>query len=138
MEAIGKRFQLGQCAATVPDIADSLAVPTRLIAQIMQTLLAAQLVVEINGREPAYAPARPLDKISCHDILLAMRAGQGEELATRDEPARAEVVGEFERILAAEKQAASSVTVLGMVMRSEELASLPGEPVKAVTDGSAA
>jgi membrane protein len=135
MELIGQRFQYGEAAATLPEIADRLAVPTRLIQQITQTLLASQLVVEITGGEPAYAPSRPLDKINCHDILLAMRAGQGEELATRDEPARAEVVGEFERILAAEKQAASSVTILGMITRGEQKpASITGPAMKAVTD----
>jgi membrane protein len=135
MECIGQRFQSGHCAATVPEIADGLAVPTRLIQQIMQTLLAAQLVAEITGAEPAYTPARPLEKINCHDILLAMRAGQGEELATRDEPARAEVVGEFERILAAEKAAASSVTVLAMVSRAEKTPALSGPSAQSVTDG---
>ena len=70
-------------------MADGLAVPTRLVQQIMQTLMAARLVVEVAGEEMAYAPARPLETITCHDILLALRAGQGQELATRDEPARA-------------------------------------------------
>ena len=86
------------------------------------------------GIEPAYAPARPLENISCHDILLALRAGQGQELATRDEPARTEVYGEFERIMEAEKKAAASVTVLAMVDRTEKLAALPAPHVKAVTD----
>ena len=36
-----------------------------------------------------------------------MRATQGQELVTRDEPVRAEVFGEFARIQAAEKAAAS-------------------------------
>jgi len=134
MECVGQRFQRGLPPATVPEIADTLVAPTRLVQQIMQALLAAQLVVEVAGVEPAFAPARPLENISCHDILLALRAGQGEELATRDDPARAEVFGDFERILAAEKQAASLVTVLAMVNRTEKLAALSNEPVKTVTD----
>jgi hypothetical protein len=64
-----------------------------------------------------------------------LRAGQGEELATREEPARAEVFGEFEKILAAEKSAASSVTILAMVHRTEKLTALPASPLKAVTEG---
>jgi len=136
MECIGQRFQLGEPPATVPELAERLTVPTRLVQQLTQTLLAARLVVEVNGLEPAFAPARPLENITCHDILLALRAGQGQELATRDEPARAEVFGEFERILQAEKTTASSVTVLTMVNRTEARAALSAQPVNAVTDGA--
>jgi len=91
--------------------------------------------VEVAGLEPAYAPSRPLEDLNCHDILLALRAGQGQELVTRDEPARTEVYGEFEKILRAEQQAASSVTVLAMVQRTEKLAALSAQPLKAVTEG---
>jgi hypothetical protein len=64
-------------------------------------------------------PARPLEKINCHDILLAMRATHGQELVTRDEPSRREVYGEFHRIEEAERQAASTVTLLELVQRSQ-------------------
>jgi len=94
-------------------------VPTRLIRQIMQTLGSARLVVETTTPEPAYLPARPLEKINCHDVLLALRATNGQELATRDEPTRAEVYGEFQRIQEAERQAAASVSLLALVNRAE-------------------
>ena len=135
MQCVGQRFLRGERPANVSEIAARLAVPTGLIQQILQTLLAAQLVVEVAGPELAYAPARPLENITCHDILLALRAGQGQELATRDEPARTEVYGEFTRILEAEQKAASSVTVLGMVNRTEKLLAASGHDVKAMTDG---
>ncbi len=135
MECVGQRFMRGEQAANVSEIAEGLAVPTALIQQILQTLMAAQLVVEVAGRELAFMPARPLENITCHDILLALRAGQGQELKTRDEPARTEVYGEFAKILEAEKKAASSVTVLGMVNRTEKLLAASGHQVKAMTDG---
>ncbi len=135
MQCVGQRFLRGEPPAGVSEIANGLAVPTSLIQQIAQTLLAAHLVVEVTGRELAYAPARPLENITCHDILLALRAGQGQELATRDEPARTEVYGEFARILEAEQKAASSVTVLGMVNRTEKLLAASGHHVKAMNDG---
>jgi hypothetical protein len=47
-----------------------------------------------------------------------MRASQGQELATRDEPTRAEVYGEFQRIQEAERRAASSVTLLALINRT--------------------
>ena len=84
-------------------------------------MLGAQLVVEVTGRENGFTPARPLDQITCHDILQAMRASNGHELATRDEPTRKEVFGEFQRILEAERAAASSVTMLALVNRTPAL-----------------
>jgi hypothetical protein len=61
-----------------------------------------------------------------------MRAAQGQELVTRDEPVRAEVYGEYARIQAAEKEAASSVTMLALVNRAAarlEIAPPTTEPI---------
>jgi hypothetical protein len=84
----------------------------------LQPLLATRLVTETTGAEPAYAPARPLDAINAHHILHALRAGSGQEPVLRDEPARAEVYGEFARIEEAERQAAAAVTMLALVNRA--------------------
>jgi hypothetical protein len=89
------------------------------VQQVLQTLLAARLVVEVSRGEPAYAPARPIETINAHHILMAMRATLGQELVTRDEPVRAEVFGEFARIQDAEREAASSVTLLALVNRAQ-------------------
>jgi membrane protein len=138
MQCIGSRFVCGERPATVPEMADGLIVPSRLVQQIMQTLLAAGLVVEVSvqahGREIAYSPARPIESITCHDILLALRAGKGQELATRDDSARAEVYGEFGKIIEAERKIASGITLLNMVERAGALAH---SERKAVTDGTA-
>jgi membrane protein len=118
MTCIGQRFQLGQPPVTVQEISTELGVPTKLAQQVLQTLLAARLVVETNGGEHAYAPARPLGSINAHHVLLAMRGG-GQELLSRDEPVRAEIFGEFARIEEAEKQAASAITMLVLVNRAQ-------------------
>jgi len=119
MTCIGQRFNQGQLPATVREISTDLGIPSKLVQQIMRTLLAAGLVVEVAGAESGYSPARPLETINCHHILLAMRATHGQEPATRDEPVRIEVLGEFARIQAAEKEAASSVTMLALVNRAQ-------------------
>ena len=124
MTCIGQRFVQGELPLSAVEIAEALSVPTRLVQQIMQTLGAARLVTEAAGAEPGYLPARPLEKITCHDILLALRASQGQELATRDEPTRSEVYGEFHRIQEAERQAASAVTMLALVNRAQAQKSL--------------
>ncbi len=119
MTLVGRRFLQGAPPPNIVEIGQELAVPTRLVQYIMQTLSGARLVVETAGNDPAYLPARPLETITCHDILLAMRASQGQELATRDEPTRAEVYGEFRRIQEAERQAASSVSMMALVTRAQ-------------------
>ncbi|MBC8095792.1 MAG: hypothetical protein H7Y43_08265 [Akkermansiaceae bacterium] len=64
-----------------------------------------------------------------------MRATQGQELMTRDEPVREEVYGEFARIQAAEKEAASKITMFALVNRAQARLELtppapPGEDLK--------
>jgi membrane protein len=119
MTCIGQYFVRGEPPPSAVEIATALAVPTRLVQQLMQTLAAARLVTEAAGAEPGYLPARPLENITCHDILRALRASQGQELATRDEPTRSEVSGEFHRIEEAERQAATSVSMLALVNRAQ-------------------
>jgi membrane protein len=133
MTAIGTRFHNGLPPLPLNRQASDLSIPTRLVQEVLQTLLGARLVVEVAGRETAYAPARPLDQITCHDILQAMRASHGQELATREEPARQEVYGEFQRILEAERSAAESVTMLALIRRTPALAG--GGEFKALADG---
>ncbi|MGB7767697.1 MAG: YhjD/YihY/BrkB family envelope integrity protein [Verrucomicrobiia bacterium] len=122
MTCIGQCFQRGQPPVTLQEISADLDVPDRLAQQVLQILVTARLVTEVAGAEPAYTPARPLDAINAHDVLLAMRAGGGPELSLRDGPVRAEVYGEFARIEEAERQAASAVTMLALVNR------LPARP----------
>jgi len=128
MTYIGRCFQDGRPPATLQAISIELGIPTRLGQQVLQTLVAARLVTEVTGAEPAYSPARPLDAINAHHVLYAMRADFGQALPSHDEPARAEVYGEFARIEEAERQAASAVTLLALVNR------LPARPEIAAPD----
>ena len=119
MTLIGQRYVRAESPPSIPELSEALSVPTRLIQQILQTLSAARLVIETAGPETGYLPARPMETITCHDVLLAMRASLGQELATREEPTRVEVYGEFQRIQEAERQAASSVTLQALVHRAQ-------------------
>jgi DNA-binding IscR family transcriptional regulator len=128
MTCIGQRFQRGLPAPTIEDMSSELGIPSRLVQQVLQTLIAARLVIEISGADAAYTPARPLEAITAHHVLMAMRATQGQELVTRDEPVRQEVYGEFARIQEAEKQAASAITMLELVHRAETRLQLTPPP----------
>jgi membrane protein len=118
MTCVGQRFQLGEPPVTLSKISTELGIPTRLAQQVLLPLLAARIVVEIGGNEPGYTPARPLDAITAHDILHALRTG-GQELPMREDSVRAEVLGEFARIEAAERAAASTITLLALVHRTQ-------------------
>jgi membrane protein len=119
MTSIAQNFNRGLPPASVAQMSRELGIPSKLVQQVLQTLLVAKLVVEVRGAETGYAPARPIETINCHHILLAMRATQGQELVTREEPVREEVFGEFARIQAAEKAAAAGVSMLQLVHRAE-------------------
>jgi membrane protein len=127
MTCIGQRFQRGLRPPTSQQMSDELCIPSRLVQHVLQTLIAAHLVIEVSGAEPAYTPGRPLEQINAHHILQAMRA-RGQELQTRNEPVREEVYGEFARIQEAEKQAASSITMLALVHRADARLELTRSP----------
>ena len=117
MTCIGQRFQSASNAPTGQDLAEDIGVASRLASQVLEVLLQARLVVEVAGEETAYAPGRPLDQITAHEILQALRAGQGREMATIEGPSRQLVQEEFENIAQAERKAASAVTLQDLVNR---------------------
>jgi membrane protein len=119
MTAIGCRFQNGEKPAEVHEIADELQVPTKLAQQVLQRLLFSHLVAEIAG-DAAYVPARPLDAINVHDILWAMRLGEEDELAVPKNASAQEVLREFEKVEKAESAAASPITLLALVQRTQK------------------
>lgn len=110
-------FLRGEHSRTLTQLAEAAAVPTRLAGSLLHTLVTTKLLVEVNEREPAYTPARPLDQITAGDVLRALRSGTGLELATRDDPMRTLVREQVARIDAAEAQVASRVTLQELAQR---------------------
>ncbi len=117
--AAGRHFEEGRPAPSVNQFAATLGVPTKLVSQLLQVLLRAGLVVETHDRESGYAPARPLNQITVHDVLHAFRAGQGQDFAERERAADMPVLNEFDRICQAEHSAAGSVTLHDLVARTK-------------------
>jgi membrane protein len=117
MTCLGQRFQNAQRPATVGEMSAELAVPSRLTQQVLRTLAAAHLVTEVAGAENSYLPARPLETINAHDILIALRAGAGQELPVNTAPALAEIYGEFARIEEAERRTASAISLPALIAR---------------------
>jgi membrane protein len=119
MTFLAQQFYKGECPPSTSRIAESLGVSSKLISKVIQPLMETRLVIEATTSAEkdavAYTPARPLDKISYQNILDAMRAGVGREIATRDEPARELVRAEFDRIRDAERVAAEDITLEALV-----------------------
>jgi membrane protein len=134
MTCLGQRFQSGQRPATVPQLSAELGIPSRLTQSILSTLAATRLVTEVAGaEEAAFAPARPLDAINAYDILIALRTGTGQELPMSEEPALAEIYGEFARIEQAERNAAASISLHTLINRVPPRAALT-EPQTVVSE----
>jgi membrane protein len=131
MTYIAQRFEAGEKAPTRTEMAKNIGVPTQLAAQVILPLVHSKLLMEVQGEETGYAPGRPIEKISIEDILCSLRAGQGRELATADDPARAVVREQFERVLLSEMQVANAVNLKAIVSR---VASLP--PPKTEANGA--
>ena len=108
---IARRFLRGELPPTVSQMGKELNVPTRLIQELLQNLCAARLIVQTTEQEPGYLPARPLENITCHELLLALRAVRGQQLSTRSEPPNSRVYSEFRRIEAAEREVAARITL---------------------------
>ncbi|HTB84038.1 MAG TPA: YhjD/YihY/BrkB family envelope integrity protein, partial [Candidatus Sulfotelmatobacter sp.] len=125
MTLLGQRFQGGQKPASVINIAAELGVPSRLTQQILRTLGNAHLVTEVGSGETGYVPARPLENINAHHILVALRSGSGHDLQLAEAPALAEIYGEFARIEEAERIAAEKISLLALATR------IPSRPVLA-------
>ena len=132
MTLLGQRFQNGLKPASVLQLATELGVPSRLTQQILRTLAAAHLVTEVGGVETAYAPARPLDSINAHHILLALRSGSGRDLPMAEAPALAEIYGDFARIEEAERVAAEKISMLALANRAPVAPALPAPKASAV------
>lgn len=116
MTFIAERFEHGLRPPTLLEISTRLGVPSRLVGRVMHPLSEANLVIcAAVANEEGYAPARPLEAITLHDILYSLRGGAGHELETREDPSRATVCAEFEKVEAVERQRASAVTLKQLV-----------------------
>jgi membrane protein len=121
MTSIGAAYQRGAEPPTHSQLSERLGIPPRLTQEILGTLMGARLITEVNGNDPGYVPARPIDSISCHDVLLALRASPGGDLDTEDGALYRQILGEFQRINDAERSAAESVSMLTLAERANLL-----------------
>jgi membrane protein len=122
MLAVADRFHRGVSPASAAELADELGVSPRLVAHLVEPLCGQKLLVEVNATEPAYAPTRPLDRISLDDIIEALRSGAGPDLSTRPGAARESLREAYQAVQRAECQVAGSLSLREMLDRSQSSA----------------
>lgn len=117
MALLAQRFEIGARPPTLLEVSTRLSVPSRLVGRVIQPLCENSLIhaVAIENDE-GYAPARPLENITCHDIINALRCAGGQ-LETREDPCRSLVCAEFDRIYEGERERAAAVTLKSLVTR---------------------
>jgi membrane protein len=128
MVLVADHFLRGHRPPEVSQMAAALGVSTRLLSQLLQSLLKARLLVEVADREPGFVPARPPEQITAHEIMRALRAAQGFVPDTRKDHLRDSVRHEYERICQAEQTAGSAVSLRDLAGREAAMAN----PVPAV------
>jgi membrane protein len=111
MTLIGQTFSRGERPLSAVELSRRLTVPSQLAHKVLCALAQSGLVVEITDTEPRFSPGRPLDRLTAWDVVCALRAGQGQELATAEDEARLVVRTEFERMVAAEREAGASISM---------------------------
>ena len=100
MMRISHRFDQKTPAPTILELADQLAVSSRLVARILHALIEAKLVVEVADEDPCFTPARPLEAITCDDVIRALRVGVGkdDEIEASKQPGDSAVLEHFQSI----------------------------------------
>lgn len=117
MALVAQRFELAAKPPTLLEISTRLGVPSRLVGRVIQPLCEHSLVHAVAvGNEDGYAPGRPLENITCHDIINTLRS-TGGYLETRSDSSRQPICDEFDRIYAAERERASAITLKQLVAR---------------------
>lgn len=111
MVEVGRRFLAGEKPVSGAALSELLGVPTRMAGKVLQALVSARLLAESQQGETAFLPARPLERISCHDVLLALRTSRNGSVATRDDSIREQVRGHYEKFAEVEKAAAGNITL---------------------------
>ena len=111
MTLAARAFRDGNCPPTLAQLAGTLNVPTRLITLIVRQLEQCRLLVEVSQGETGFAPGRPLETITCHDILSAMRLGNGRDPLVVQEELGPSLRRELARVRQAEREVSGSMTL---------------------------
>jgi membrane protein len=120
MAQSGNAFQHQRDPLSCAEMALAMGAPVRVMRDVVENLIQANLLVEIHGDVPRFQPARPLDGITLGQILATMRDAGDHSPRTE---ATLEQLGILRRLKeeSAAEVAARGVTLLEMVSEGESL-----------------
>lgn len=111
MTHVARNFLTGARPLSVLELSHQLAVPGQLTQRVLSVLVQNGFLVQVMDGEARYSPGRPLERITAHDVVSALRTAGGHELVTSEDESRALVRAEFDRMALAESQATAGVTM---------------------------
>jgi membrane protein len=119
---VGRRFYLGEPAMDKDQLMDELAVPSRLLRNILDELVRLGFIAETvqESDATAYQPARALEKIRLHDVIRSLAVDGADYSHLRDTPERRAIGGVAEILDNAEKRALEGMTLRDLVLQVEE------------------
>jgi DNA-binding IscR family transcriptional regulator len=105
MTHVARNFLAGARPLSVLELSHQLAVPGQLTQRVLSVLVQNGFLVQVmDGGEARYSPGRPLERITAHDVVSALRTAGGQELVTSEDESRALVRAEFDRMALAERE----------------------------------
>ena len=119
---VGRRFYRGEAPMGKGELMDELAVPSRLLHNILNELVRLGFIAETvqESDTTAYQPARALEKIRLHDVIRSLAVDGADYSHLRDTPERLAVGGVAEILHEAEKRALEGMTLRDLVLQVEE------------------
>ena len=100
---------------TILSLADHLSLPSRLVVRVVKSLVISRLLAEVTHPMQGLVPGRPIDAITAHDVLCALRVGLGEDPALSDHPGSEALRRHIEPIRRAEASSARSVSLKALI-----------------------
>jgi len=120
---VGRRFYRGDTPMGKEELMDELAVPSRLLRNILNELVRLGFIAETlqESDTTAYQPARALEKIRLHDVISSLAADGADYSSLRNTPERIAVAEVAELLSDAEQKALEGMTLRDLVLQVEEL-----------------
>lgn len=114
---IAREFSNGAKPPSVADLSNRLGIPPKLSSGILKQLIDARLLNETNGGEAGYVPAKLPDRLTVHEVLVALRTANGRDIETAHDRARQVVSESLAQIRGAESSRASEITIAELVKK---------------------
>jgi membrane protein len=122
MLTISELFHKGCPQKTIDDLSQILAVPARLVRELIGILCDQGLLQEIHGEEPVFQPARNPALISVFDVSRAMRHAGMNHWQMPDKPKNSQLARLEAEETAADEKRLGRISLLDLMERNTSIA----------------